>query len=202
MKLTAKAKMVLGLAMAEGMHAADRMTEAQEDRLLRAIAEVETGTTDVAKACRKVGRHGERSAWQLMESTWRSYTRAPFAQASTRAEAARHVARLHLRWLATRLAARNLPIKPYWLALAWNGGPNVSALMPPTRPADYALRVEATEKRIFREENQDITITPAGEPGKVWLQDRSGEAGAFPAQEVARVMDDAAMLRGYFNANF
>ena len=45
---------------------------------VRAIAAVETGTTDVGKPCKKVGKAGERSAWQIKPSTWRAYTKEDF----------------------------------------------------------------------------------------------------------------------------
>lgn len=93
-----------------------------EMRLLRAIAAVETGTTNLARPCRKIGRAGERSAWQIKASVWRQYTRIPFVHASTDATLAHLIALLHLQQLRERAKRDRLPATVWNLAYLWNAG--------------------------------------------------------------------------------
>lgn len=112
-------------------------------RMLQAIAAVETGTTNLNRPSRKIGRAGERSAWQFTATTWSQYTSAPFTEASKDARLANLVAELHLRHLVADLKLRGKEPMPYNLALAWNAGPAAVAknrVGPAAR--DYAKRVE------------------------------------------------------------
>jgi hypothetical protein len=114
-----------------------------ENKLLAAIAAVETGTTNLARPSRKVGRAGERSAWQFTAATWRRYTRTPFAAASSDAILAHLVAQLHLRYLRLELESRGHLTSPYNIALAWNAGPRCVFTDTASIPSrDYARRVD------------------------------------------------------------
>jgi hypothetical protein len=113
-----------------------------EMRLLSAIAHVETGTTNTARACRKVGRAGERSAWQISRAVWNTYSSAPFTDASSSPRLASAVAAAHLRWLRLNLEKEGISATPFALALAWNAGLSAvldSAYKYPT--THYAERV-------------------------------------------------------------
>lgn len=103
-------------------------------RLLRAIAAVETGTTNLSRPCRKVGKAGERSAFQIKASVWKQYTRIPHAQASTDATLAHLIATLHLQTLKERLRSDNATPTVIRLAMLWNAG---------TQRHEYAGRVNA-----------------------------------------------------------
>jgi hypothetical protein len=110
--------------------------------LLRAIACVETGTTNLSRPCRKVGRAGERSAWQIKAVVWRQYTSAPFASASTDATLANLVAALHLQQLKRQsIVIDGLVATPYWLATSWNRGPRMHS---------YGERVESLYREFAR----------------------------------------------------
>lgn len=87
--------------------------------LLRAIAEVETGNNDS-----KVGRHGERSRYQIKPSAWThmGYTR-PFTDC--RGPLADLCALQYLRWLDSSLMGTSpmeKDFREYALAWCWNGG--------------------------------------------------------------------------------
>jgi hypothetical protein len=113
-----------------------------EMRLLRAIAAVESGATSLSRAMKRVGRNGERSAWQFMPHTWREYTSTPFAQASTNATVAHLTAQMHLRRLRLELETSKVAATPFAIAMVWNAGP--SAVIQNTAPAStwkYAERV-------------------------------------------------------------
>lgn len=114
----------------------------EESRLLAAIAQVETGTSNLARPSRKVGRAGERSAWQFTAATWHRYTSRRFSDASTDATLAHLIASLHLRFLRLELESRGQAAGPYNLALAWNAGPAaVIKNRVGTSSYDYAGRV-------------------------------------------------------------
>lgn len=104
------------------------------DRILEAIAKVETGLTPDA-----IGRRGERSRFQIMPTTWARFSRANQHTAShyeTRRVARRILAeieKVHLR--------RGLRVDAYGLALGWNAGPWARKYTGTT--LDYAERVEA-----------------------------------------------------------
>lgn len=113
-----------------------------EHRLLAAIAQVETGTRNLNRPSKKVGRSGERSAWQITETVWRQYTRTKFVAASTDARLANTIAALHLRTLSLTFEAHGILPTPYRLAVAWNAGASAAienAVGPRTH--DYAQRV-------------------------------------------------------------
>jgi hypothetical protein len=113
-----------------------------EMRLLFAIAQVETGAKTLSRPVQKVGKNGERSAWQFMPGTWREYTNVPFEQASKQAPVAHLVAQLHLRRIRLELETQNLKATPHAIAMAWNAG--ISAVVGNNVPQStwsYAERV-------------------------------------------------------------
>lgn len=138
--LTPAGAFLLGTLFAPEM----RATAIERQRLLAAIAQVETGTADTNKPARQVGRGGERSAWQISATNWSRYTRAPFIDASLDARLASAVASLHVEWLVGQLRKAGMDPTPYALALAWNAGPTAVAQhrAPPAAHA-YAVRVMA-----------------------------------------------------------
>lgn len=88
-------------------------------RLLRCIAEVETGNNDAL-----VGVKGERSRYQITKTVWLQHPhcwqdgkQCPFLYCY--ALNGEKTAELHLRWLD-----RHLPpcTRPFWLAFAWRAG--------------------------------------------------------------------------------
>lgn len=165
---------------------------------LAAIAQVETGWTDLTKPCPKVGRAGERSAWQFTRATWRLHTTKDFAvYATLGAEYPRLVAAMHLDYLQEKAKARGIDATPWAIAYAWNAGPGGWRRKPTVRSSTYATCVEALYHDLLRQGNP----LPAVQ-ARVWLQSVTGEGGMFPADQVAKVMHDPAMLRGYFWANF
>jgi hypothetical protein len=121
-----------------------RAAAVERQRLLSAIAQVETGTTDTNRPSRRVGRGGERSAWQISADNWSRYTRAPFIDASLDARLASTVASLHMEWLVNQLLRAGMDPTPYALALAWNAGPTgVTRHRAPAAAHAYAVRVIA-----------------------------------------------------------
>ena len=119
-------------------------TVIDELRVLAAIAQAETGTINLARACTKVGAAGERSAWQFKRTTWRLYTTVPFERASADPFLAHLVARLHLRYLRMCLESVNITPNVFNLAQAWNAGPGpVIKTRAPSSTYDYAKRVNA-----------------------------------------------------------
>jgi soluble lytic murein transglycosylase-like protein len=102
------------------------------DRLLRAIAEVETANNP-----RAVGRAGERTIYQIAPGTWRGVSRVPMARASAAEIDA--VARTILADIHLALRERKIPVTPYEIALRWNAGARARRFTPATR--DYAQRV-------------------------------------------------------------
>jgi hypothetical protein len=86
------------------------------------------------------GALGELGPYQFRETTWRTYTRAPFSQALDR-HVSDAVAVKHYNWLKSELERRGLEATPYRIALAWNGGMGaVLSGRPPAAAADYASR--------------------------------------------------------------
>lgn len=67
------------------------------------------------------GPCGELGPYQFRAATWRMHTAAPFSQALDR-EASDQVAARHYEWISRGLAGARLPVTPYNIALAWNGG--------------------------------------------------------------------------------
>lgn len=122
-------------------------SQIDESKLLRAIAEVESGTSG-ARVYRGVGAAGERSAWQITAAVWRRYTRASFQRASTEVYLPNLIAAAHLRMLRFKVSERFLPDTVRNLALAWNGGLSAARSGGTARQRDYAQRVEATYERL------------------------------------------------------
>ncbi len=93
--------------------------KADVQRLAQAIAEQESGLTDMA-----VGSNGERGRFQFQEQLWRSITPVFFGAAHDPITATR-VAVRHLQWLTKKLrpmlSNRGQPV--YLIALAWKAGP-------------------------------------------------------------------------------
>ena len=106
----------------------------QYDRILEAIAKVETGVRPDA-----VGRRGEQSRFQIMPSTWARFSRVNQQSASI-AETKR-VARQVLSEIEAVRLSRGLRVDIYGLALGWNAGPWARKYSGAT--LSYAERVEA-----------------------------------------------------------
>ena len=102
--------------------------EIDAGRFLAAIAEVEG---------HKWEDPGGRYA--LTAATWRDRTRLPYRLASDPAHA-RHVAGLHLAWLARELRASGYPVSAYTLAACWRLG--FAGFCARRAVLDYAVRVE------------------------------------------------------------
>jgi hypothetical protein len=100
--------------------------------LLHAIAEVETGLRG-----NLVGRHGERTMFQIKPSTWRQYSSVPITRAS-HAEVCR-VATAILSDITRSLERSGIPVTPYSVALRWNAGTNARRYS--RHSVDYARRV-------------------------------------------------------------
>ena len=109
----------------------DPLRAIDTDRLLHAIASVESGLNDNA-----VGRRGERGRYQIRPATWRSFSREPFSYAHYPGPA-RQCALAYLRCLARTLLDHNRIPNVYDLAILWNTGTLL------TRSSDYATRVTA-----------------------------------------------------------
>lgn len=107
------------------------------DRLLDAIACVETGRNDNA-----VGAHGEISRFQLLPATWESMTDIHPDKARNY-RVAHGVALLYLRTLAMDLRRDGYQVTPYLLALCWKCGVSGAILrsFQPKEAKDYAQRV-------------------------------------------------------------
>ena len=91
-------------------------------RLLRCIAEVETGNDDT-----RIGKHGERSRYQIKRSVWNQYQNGTYAffAAFCWGATADFVALRHVQWLDKTLPRgseieRNF--RHYAIAWCWNGG--------------------------------------------------------------------------------
>ena len=106
-----------------------------EDEVLRAIAIKETGDVPT-----KVGRLGERSAWQIRPDVWHKFSHLPHKAASTNADEAVRVARAYLALIRQRLRARHLPETAFFIAACWNAGPYWRSI--PVAAYDYAQCVE------------------------------------------------------------
>lgn len=104
------------------------------ERLLAAIAMVETGNDNS-----KLGKWGERSAWQFGKPTWRQYTTEPFHRASTDRLLSKRIADRHYQYLSTWLQRRKIAVTVRTLAAAWRYGEKWALLL---QDSDYAERVE------------------------------------------------------------
>lgn len=94
--------------------------------ILYALACVESGQNPAA-----LGKHGERSAWQLTEAAWKEETGVPFEYATTRPELAEAVVIWRIKRICRGLEQHGVEITPEAIARAWN----------PLAPPDYAQRV-------------------------------------------------------------
>ena len=147
--LTRRGKMLLSLVVGSSILAHGQTVHAVVPKqpefhlvsMLRAIAQVETGTNDISRPCRKIGKAGERSAWQIKKVVWVKYTHAPFESASTNATLASVVAALHIQSLREIAEKKRLPVT-FSIACAWNCGPRVG---------DYATRVSALYGEFSRQ---------------------------------------------------
>ncbi len=106
----------------------------QYDRILDAIAKVETGVSPDA-----VGQRGEHSRFQIMPSTWARFSQVD-QQTAPHTETLR-VARRVLAEIEAVRRRRGLRIDVYGLALGWNAGPWARKYSVATQ--DYAERVQA-----------------------------------------------------------
>lgn len=78
---------------------------------LLSIALVESGNVDS-----KIGKHHERSRFQITERVWKSHTKQPFSHCwGPHAES---IAVIHLRWLIKN----GVPEGAFNLGYAWNSG--------------------------------------------------------------------------------
>lgn len=105
--------------------------EVDYGRLLRAIAEKETGNKP------KRGAAGELTPLQILPATWRRFSRVPMASATPR-EVDR-VGRAILSEIQQSLRRQKLPETPLAYALRWNAGANAYRFSSNTR--GYALFV-------------------------------------------------------------
>lgn len=146
-----------GLALAlTGASAAERRapvrpSEIDVDAMLYAIAQVETGDNNA-----RVGRAGERSAWQIMEGTWRMHTRAKHSLASTSRSLARDVATRHLDYLMETLRRTHASCAPEMLAAAWRHGPGLARTF---ANSDYARRVANLYRQDVAREKLNRRLT-------------------------------------------
>lgn len=121
---------ILAVPLVASLRAAEPLNYA---KLLRAIAEVETGGNDG-----RIGRHGERSQYQIKASVWQQHCPG-VSFSSCRGLAAHQIARDHLHWLDTNLGATTCR-REFALAWVWNGGLNSWDTRNAAR-YDYANRV-------------------------------------------------------------
>lgn len=115
--------------------------------LLAAIALVESGGNDAA-----IGRHGERSRYQITRTVWRQHMgRLPFVQCTTKPKLARQCAERHLGWLV-----KNGVVKTsHPLAYSWNLGLFRYNYKPINWSSySYAVRVDNTYHRLMKEKGK------------------------------------------------
>ncbi len=98
------------------------------------------------------GLFGELGAYQFRESTWRQHTTVPFARALDR-DVSDMVAVRHYDYLKRGLERAGLPVTPYNIALAWNGGLDAAVRgCAPAAARDYAERVANIAATLHRPE--------------------------------------------------
>ncbi len=103
---------------------------------LEAIHQLENPTNSP-----RPGPFGELGPYQFRSSTWQMHTRTPFSKALDR-QTSDEVAVRHYEWLKRGLEAARVPVTPYNIALAWNGGLGAAIAGSSPRVAhDYASRV-------------------------------------------------------------
>lgn len=107
-------------------------------KLLDAIRTVE----DV-RGSRRPGRHGERGDYALTYDVWQQHSRLDFFRYAYDPVISRQVAQAHLESLCNGLERAGLPITPYTLGLAWNGGLRATVRHRTVASTkDYAERVQ------------------------------------------------------------
>lgn len=86
--------------------------------LLRCISEIESGNDDNA-----IGKQGERSRYQILQSTWYQYTSLDFHNYCYHYETASSVARIHLSKIILKFHNdANRKPTPAELYVIWNAG--------------------------------------------------------------------------------
>lgn len=133
------------------------LTEFSYDRFLNAIATIETGNNPNA-----IGRAGERSVYQFMESTWYDRTDKAFVLATEDPDLAREVAIKHARWVQDRVKSthsglfndRLMPEETdkivYYMAIIWNYGYG--------NFRDYALEGETLPQSVENYAQRVVTL--------------------------------------------
>ena len=112
--------------------------------LLSAIATVESANNPAA-----IGAHGERSAYQMLEITWREHAKPEeaFILATSDPALAEQIAEAHIISLTRQLERAGVPVTPASLARAWHSGPTaaIRAALHHTgvTPGGYVERVTA-----------------------------------------------------------
>lgn len=91
--------------------------ETDEEIMLAVIRAIESGNRPD-----KIGKKGERSAYQFMPMVWRFHTQVPFEMATTHPAIADVMARRHLAQLHRELATLRLPWTPEFIYAAWHHG--------------------------------------------------------------------------------
>jgi len=87
------------------------------------------------------GPFGELGAYQFRAETWHMHTAMPFARALDRSTSD-EVAVRHYEWIKAGLERAGVPVTPYAVGLAWNGGLDAAINGRSPRIArDYAQRV-------------------------------------------------------------
>lgn len=104
---------------------------------LLALSLVESGGDDLA-----IGKHGERSRFQITEAVWKQHTNVSFVKYAKNPGIARNVATRHVERLTPLIEKRRVEVDPVSLALAWRYGIKGMNRAKNTRPGqDYAIRV-------------------------------------------------------------
>lgn len=67
------------------------------------------------------GARGELGAYQFRVHTWQMHTSLPFTRALDR-RTSDIIAVIHYEWLKAGLESARIPVTPYMIGLAWNGG--------------------------------------------------------------------------------
>lgn len=131
---------------------------------LEAIHQIEN-----PKELTRPGAHGELGAYQFRETTWRMHSKEPFRRALDRAQSD-VVAVKHYEWLKRGLEQAGVPITPYNIALAWNGGLEATVLGRSVSASHaYAQRAETLamlleERRVADKETATPNPVVVSEP--------------------------------------
>ncbi len=129
------AKLLLTLCLGVCAASAGEVSDVDRAATLEAIHMLEN-----PRNVSRPGPRGELGAYQFRAATWRSYSSEPFECALDRSKSDEVAAR-HFEWLRQRLDAAHVPVTPYTIALAWNGGIGAALSGRAPRAArDYAER--------------------------------------------------------------